>query len=212
MCQSQRQEVYGALAYSRFYKVGTPEECLQFMDAIAQIIKGQDITDLDVANMLVTSLLCGDALQVFRNEEAVEKERDSPAFTKFSAVVSECIFPTKAYKLEFNKEGFGSRSSTLEEFLDTCVYLEEAEIHKPIAKKTAIAQKDHDKVTKPKGKAGHQENTQSQIHAMKNITWDITPESKRKKYASTMVFVTMTLKNATMCVPAGSTHSSLTAL
>eukprot|EP00957_Ditylum_brightwellii_P125821 9591729-Ditylum_brightwellii.AAC.1 len=27
----------------KYYKVGTPEECLQFMEAITQVIKGQDI-------------------------------------------------------------------------------------------------------------------------------------------------------------------------
>eukprot|EP00957_Ditylum_brightwellii_P188127 14322038-Ditylum_brightwellii.AAC.1 len=31
----------------KYYKVGTPEEWLQFMEAIAQVIKGQDIQDGD---------------------------------------------------------------------------------------------------------------------------------------------------------------------
>eukprot|EP00957_Ditylum_brightwellii_P000111 7947-Ditylum_brightwellii.AAC.1 len=31
----------------KYYKVGTPEEWLQFMDAITQVIKGQDIQDRD---------------------------------------------------------------------------------------------------------------------------------------------------------------------
>eukprot|EP00957_Ditylum_brightwellii_P194356 14802212-Ditylum_brightwellii.AAC.1 len=33
----------------KYYKVGTPEEWLQFMDAVAQMIKGQDIQDRDAA-------------------------------------------------------------------------------------------------------------------------------------------------------------------
>eukprot|EP00957_Ditylum_brightwellii_P073751 5605121-Ditylum_brightwellii.AAC.1 len=31
----------------RYYRVGTPEEWLQFVDAITQVIKGQDIQDGD---------------------------------------------------------------------------------------------------------------------------------------------------------------------
>eukprot|EP00957_Ditylum_brightwellii_P137391 10474957-Ditylum_brightwellii.AAC.1 len=53
-----------------YYKLGTPEEQLQFMEAIAQVIKGQGIQDGDVAYSLVKSLLKVDALQVFQNEEA----------------------------------------------------------------------------------------------------------------------------------------------
>eukprot|EP00957_Ditylum_brightwellii_P031155 2360425-Ditylum_brightwellii.AAC.1 len=35
-----------------YYKVGTPEEWLQFVDAITQVIKGQDIQDGDAAYSL----------------------------------------------------------------------------------------------------------------------------------------------------------------
>eukprot|EP00957_Ditylum_brightwellii_P188898 14379035-Ditylum_brightwellii.AAC.1 len=62
MHQSQRQEVCDILAYCML------EEWLQFMHAIAQAIKGQDITDLNVACMLVESLLCGNTLQIFQNK------------------------------------------------------------------------------------------------------------------------------------------------
>eukprot|EP00957_Ditylum_brightwellii_P066460 5045230-Ditylum_brightwellii.AAC.1 len=54
----------------KYYKAGTPEEWLQFIDAIMQVIKGQDIQDRDAAYLLVKSLLRGDTLQVFKNEEA----------------------------------------------------------------------------------------------------------------------------------------------
>eukprot|EP00957_Ditylum_brightwellii_P067721 5141057-Ditylum_brightwellii.AAC.1 len=47
----------------RYYEVGTPEEWLQFMEAIMQIIKGQDIQDGDATYLLVKSLLKGDTLQ-----------------------------------------------------------------------------------------------------------------------------------------------------
>eukprot|EP00957_Ditylum_brightwellii_P130077 9921435-Ditylum_brightwellii.AAC.1 len=43
-----------------------------------EVIKGQDIMDLEVAYILVKSLLQVDALQVFQNKEAVQKERDGP--------------------------------------------------------------------------------------------------------------------------------------
>eukprot|EP00957_Ditylum_brightwellii_P154474 11755990-Ditylum_brightwellii.AAC.1 len=36
----------------KYYKVGTPEEWLQFMEAITQVIKGQDIQDGDAAYSL----------------------------------------------------------------------------------------------------------------------------------------------------------------
>eukprot|EP00957_Ditylum_brightwellii_P141910 10810998-Ditylum_brightwellii.AAC.1 len=44
----------------KYYKVGTPEEWLQFMDAIAQ----------------------GDVLQVFKNKEESQEIKDGLAFTK----------------------------------------------------------------------------------------------------------------------------------
>eukprot|EP00957_Ditylum_brightwellii_P159102 12109121-Ditylum_brightwellii.AAC.1 len=41
------------------------------------------------------------------------------------------------WKLEFKKEGFDLSSSTLKEFLDVCVRLEEAELQKPLKKRIA---------------------------------------------------------------------------
>eukprot|EP00957_Ditylum_brightwellii_P163824 12471755-Ditylum_brightwellii.AAC.1 len=43
------------------------------------------------------------------------------------------------WKLEFDKEGFDSSSSTLKEFLDMCVCLEEADLQKPLKKRIAYA-------------------------------------------------------------------------
>eukprot|EP00957_Ditylum_brightwellii_P182354 13891953-Ditylum_brightwellii.AAC.1 len=60
----------------KYYNEGTPEERLQFMDAITQVIKGQDIQGVDVAYLLVKSLLKGDALHVFKNEEASQETKD----------------------------------------------------------------------------------------------------------------------------------------
>eukprot|EP00957_Ditylum_brightwellii_P205439 15343908-Ditylum_brightwellii.AAC.1 len=54
------------------------------------------------------------------------------------------------WKLEFKKEGFNSSSSTLKEFLDLCVHLEEAELQKLLRKKIACAETEHDEDGKRK--------------------------------------------------------------
>eukprot|EP00957_Ditylum_brightwellii_P138101 10527795-Ditylum_brightwellii.AAC.1 len=64
LCTNPKDEKY--VVYTlvvKYYKVGTPEEWLQFMDAITQVIKGQDIQDRDTVYSLVKSLLRGDNLQ-----------------------------------------------------------------------------------------------------------------------------------------------------
>eukprot|EP00957_Ditylum_brightwellii_P013284 1002373-Ditylum_brightwellii.AAC.1 len=58
------------------------------MEAIMQVIKGQDIQDGDAAYSLVKSLLKGDTIQVFKNEEARQEIKDSLAFTKCLAAVT----------------------------------------------------------------------------------------------------------------------------
>eukprot|EP00957_Ditylum_brightwellii_P092828 7067662-Ditylum_brightwellii.AAC.1 len=70
------------------------------MDAITQVIKGQDIQEGDAAYLLVKSLLRGDALQVFKNKETSQDVKDGPNFTKCLAAVTEHIFPKKAYKTQ----------------------------------------------------------------------------------------------------------------
>eukprot|EP00957_Ditylum_brightwellii_P006246 473597-Ditylum_brightwellii.AAC.1 len=84
----------------KYYEVGTPEEWLQFVNAIIQVIKGQDIQDGKAAYSLVKSLLKGDALQVFQNKEESQDVKDGPAFTKCLVAVTEYIFPKKAYKIQ----------------------------------------------------------------------------------------------------------------
>eukprot|EP00957_Ditylum_brightwellii_P103175 7863371-Ditylum_brightwellii.AAC.1 len=84
----------------KYYEVGTPEEWLQFMDAITQVIKGQDIQGRDAAYSLVKSLLKGDTLQVFKNKEVSQEIKDGPVFTKCLAAVTEHVFPKKAYKTQ----------------------------------------------------------------------------------------------------------------
>eukprot|EP00957_Ditylum_brightwellii_P138620 10566045-Ditylum_brightwellii.AAC.1 len=69
----------------KYFKVGTPEEWLQFVDVIGQVIKGWDIQDGKLAYSLVKNLLKGDALQVFQNKEEIQKVKDDPTFTKYLA-------------------------------------------------------------------------------------------------------------------------------
>eukprot|EP00957_Ditylum_brightwellii_P029338 2218134-Ditylum_brightwellii.AAC.1 len=68
------------------------------MEAIMQVIKGQDIQDGDAVYSLVMSLLKGDAFQVFQNKEESQEIKDSPVFTRCLAAVTEHISPPKAYK------------------------------------------------------------------------------------------------------------------
>eukprot|EP00957_Ditylum_brightwellii_P164317 12509491-Ditylum_brightwellii.AAC.1 len=65
------------------------------MDAITQVIKGQDIQDGDAAYSFVKILLRGDVLHVFKNEEASQEVKNGPAFTNYLAAVTEHIFPKK---------------------------------------------------------------------------------------------------------------------
>eukprot|EP00957_Ditylum_brightwellii_P097765 7445373-Ditylum_brightwellii.AAC.1 len=70
------------------------------MEAIIQVIKEHDIQDRDVAYLLVKSLLKGDALKVFKNEEASQEIKDSPAYTKCLVAVTKHVFSEKAYKTQ----------------------------------------------------------------------------------------------------------------
>eukprot|EP00957_Ditylum_brightwellii_P053166 4031331-Ditylum_brightwellii.AAC.1 len=76
----------------KHYKVGTPEEWLQFVETIAQVIKRQDIQDGDAVYSLVKSLLKGVALQVFQNKEESQEAKDGAAFTICLAAVTEHKF------------------------------------------------------------------------------------------------------------------------
>eukprot|EP00957_Ditylum_brightwellii_P045803 3475053-Ditylum_brightwellii.AAC.1 len=59
--KDEKSAVYNLVG--KYYEVRTTEEWLQFMDAIMQVIKGQDVQDGDAVYLLVKSLLRGDALQ-----------------------------------------------------------------------------------------------------------------------------------------------------
>jgi hypothetical protein len=98
--KDEKSAVYNLVVL--YYKVGTPEEWLQFVDAIMQVIKGQDIQGQDAAYLLVKSLLKGDALQVFKNKEVSQDVKDGPNFTKCLAAVTEHVFSKKAYKTQNN--------------------------------------------------------------------------------------------------------------
>eukprot|EP00957_Ditylum_brightwellii_P200896 15314127-Ditylum_brightwellii.AAC.1 len=178
-----------SLSDYQYYEVGTPEEWLQFINAISQVIKGQDIQDLEATYTLVKSLLRGDTLQVFQNKEANQEKRDSPAFMKCPRAITEHVFAKKACKIqkkyiqnihkplmlgsckwilrmiklndylvnfpvpnkvEATKMSHNKFVDVLEDRVPLQWKLElqkeeEAELHKPLAKKIAHAKKEHDK-------------------------------------------------------------------
>eukprot|EP00957_Ditylum_brightwellii_P110055 8395063-Ditylum_brightwellii.AAC.1 len=68
------------------------------MDAITQVIKGQEIQDRDATHLLVKSLLRGGALQVFKNKEVSQDVKDGLNFTKCLAAVTEHVFPRRCIK------------------------------------------------------------------------------------------------------------------
>eukprot|EP00957_Ditylum_brightwellii_P134509 10254498-Ditylum_brightwellii.AAC.1 len=84
----------------KYYKVGTPEEWLQLMEATVEVIKGQDIQDGDAVYSLVKSLPKGDALQVFKNKKESQEIKDDLTFTKCLLTVTKHVFPKKAYKMQ----------------------------------------------------------------------------------------------------------------
>eukprot|EP00957_Ditylum_brightwellii_P159109 12109487-Ditylum_brightwellii.AAC.1 len=90
------------------------------MEAIAQVIKGQDIQDGDVLYSLAKSLLKGDALQL--NDYLVHfLVSDRATATKISCKEFADVLEDRIlyqWKLEFEKEGIDSSSSALKEFLD----------------------------------------------------------------------------------------------
>eukprot|EP00957_Ditylum_brightwellii_P057331 4346276-Ditylum_brightwellii.AAC.1 len=80
------------------------------------------------------------------------------------------------WKLEFEKEGFDSSSSTLKEFPDVCVRLEEAELQNPLKKKRARVIKEHDNSD---GKRKHQEKPK--LHHERHHSLGKHHQSKHKK-------------------------------
>eukprot|EP00957_Ditylum_brightwellii_P150761 11479262-Ditylum_brightwellii.AAC.1 len=83
-------------------------------------------------------------------------------------------------------------------------------MYKPIAKKIACALKDHDKATNAKWKARHQgKYAKSDSHCEKCHT-RCHATKQRKKFAITIVFDTMTLRNVTVFTLVVSTRNPLT--
>eukprot|EP00957_Ditylum_brightwellii_P121853 9292427-Ditylum_brightwellii.AAC.1 len=89
----EKKEMLNPLDYQlltvKYYKVGTPVEWLQFIDAISQVIKWQDIQDSKATYTLVRSLLKGVALQVFQKKVANKVERDGPSFMMYLGAITE---------------------------------------------------------------------------------------------------------------------------
>eukprot|EP00957_Ditylum_brightwellii_P028968 2188332-Ditylum_brightwellii.AAC.1 len=105
-------------------------------------------------------------------------------------------------KLEFEEEGFNLSSSTLKEFLDVCICLEEAEMQKPLKKKIVCAEREYDK----DGNRKHQDKPKS-CHERRHSSGKIIKEKERKLFATIMVFVTMAWISVTLCRATGSMFS-----
>eukprot|EP00957_Ditylum_brightwellii_P040095 3034569-Ditylum_brightwellii.AAC.1 len=91
------------------------------MEAIAQVIKGQDIQDGDAAYLLVKSLLKGDVLQVFQKEEESQEVKDGLVFTKCLVAVTKHTFPKKLndYLVHFPvPDRVTAKKTSHEEFVD----------------------------------------------------------------------------------------------
>eukprot|EP00957_Ditylum_brightwellii_P073031 5549793-Ditylum_brightwellii.AAC.1 len=82
------------------------------------------------------------------------------------------------WKLEFKKEGFNLRSSTLKEFLNMYVCLEEAELQTLLRKKIAHSGKEHDK-----DRIGNNKTSPSRVTRDVTVQENAIKASKRKRIA-----------------------------
>eukprot|EP00957_Ditylum_brightwellii_P101181 7710872-Ditylum_brightwellii.AAC.1 len=112
------------------------------------------------------------------------------------------------WKLEFKKEEFDSSSSTLKEYLDICVRLEETELQKPLKKKIACMIKKHNNSDRKKPKSRHKRHHGlGKCHQSKHHGGNAG-----RNIVITMFFVTMTLTSATLFKLVGNTFSPRTVL
>eukprot|EP00957_Ditylum_brightwellii_P097507 7426391-Ditylum_brightwellii.AAC.1 len=100
-------------------------------------------------------------------------------------------------------------SAMLKESLDTYVHLEEAEMHKLLAKKIACTKKDHDKASRHVKRKHH---NKSELHRKRRHCLGNHHAGTHKKiFATTMGFITMmTQRSATIIKLAGSMFRPLT--
>eukprot|EP00957_Ditylum_brightwellii_P059160 4489039-Ditylum_brightwellii.AAC.1 len=82
------------------------------------------------------------------------------------------------WKMEFKKEGFDLNSVTLKEFLNVCMCLEEAMLHKPFAKKIAHVQKEHDEAKEDRKARCH---AKSELHHRRHHGHGKCHAGKQKK-------------------------------
>eukprot|EP00957_Ditylum_brightwellii_P194393 14804828-Ditylum_brightwellii.AAC.1 len=71
--KDKKSAVYNLVV--KYYKVGAPEEQLQFIEAIMQVIKGQDIQDGGAAYSLVKSLLKGKLYKSLKTKKQAKRLR-----------------------------------------------------------------------------------------------------------------------------------------
>eukprot|EP00957_Ditylum_brightwellii_P035131 2663912-Ditylum_brightwellii.AAC.1 len=82
------------------FELGSPKDWLIFKKQVKQVLKGQNMGNMDNICTLVQDLLKGDALTVFNNEQATFEEQMSDNLDHCLNSVIVQVFPNKAYKLQ----------------------------------------------------------------------------------------------------------------
>eukprot|EP00957_Ditylum_brightwellii_P211204 15365889-Ditylum_brightwellii.AAC.2 len=82
------------------FDLGSPREWLVFKNQVKQVIKSQNIKDVDGVYMMVRDLLRGNTLMDFNNKHATFTEQIVDSLNQYLNTVIVHVFPNKAYKLQ----------------------------------------------------------------------------------------------------------------
>eukprot|EP00957_Ditylum_brightwellii_P098801 7526850-Ditylum_brightwellii.AAC.1 len=80
------------------FELGSPKEWFVFKKQMKQVLKGQNMADIDAAYTLVQNLLRGKALTAFNNKQATFKDQQTPENHKHCLnAMAVQVIPNKAY-------------------------------------------------------------------------------------------------------------------
>eukprot|EP00957_Ditylum_brightwellii_P148976 11342655-Ditylum_brightwellii.AAC.1 len=82
------------------FKLSSPKEWLIFKKQVKQVLRGQNMGNMDNAYTLVQDLLMGNALTVINNEQATFKEQMVDNLEYCLNAMTVQVFPNKVYKLQ----------------------------------------------------------------------------------------------------------------
>jgi hypothetical protein len=82
------------------FKLGSPKEWLIFKMQMKQVLKGQNVTDVDALYTLIQDLLRGEALTMFNNKQATFNKQCLENLEHCLNAMMVHVFPNKAYKLQ----------------------------------------------------------------------------------------------------------------